>query len=190
VGHDGTSGQETSTGALMSDADLENLPAPLREALSQPGVSPQLVSMTLAAFSASSWADPLPPADQIRAYEEVLPGSADRILAMAERQQEHRQNLERVTVDEAASRSRWGLRLGFVLAILVIGVGRVGARAPGDRRRGWLVRDDCSQPDSLPVRSRFGVEAPAGAASLQVDRCQPRTNRTRGHDGVPWAPDV
>lgn len=122
----------------MSDADLENLPAPLREALSQPGVSPQLVSMTLAAFSASSWAGPLPPADQIRAYEEVLPGSADRILAMAERQQEHRQNLERVTVDEAASRSRWGLRLGFVLAILVIGVG-AGAIFTGEALAGFAV---------------------------------------------------
>ncbi len=80
--------------------------------------------MTLAAFSASfAYAGPLPPADQIRAYEEVLPGSADRILAMAERQQEHRQKLEQVTVEEAANRSWWGLRLGFVIAVLVIGVG-------------------------------------------------------------------
>lgn len=83
---------------------------------------PQVLSMTLAAFSAS-YAGPLPPADQIRAYEEVLPGSAGRILAMAERQHEHRQKLERVTVEEAANRSWWGLRLGFVIAILVIGVG-------------------------------------------------------------------
>jgi uncharacterized membrane protein len=105
-----------------SDLSLENLPAPLREALSQPGVSPQAVSMTLAAFAAI-YSGPLPPADQIRAYEEVLPGSADRILAMAERQQDHRHSLERVAVDEAASRSRWGLRLGFVIAVLVVGVG-------------------------------------------------------------------
>jgi len=68
-------------------AVLENLPAPLREALTQPGVSSQQLSMTLAAFSAS-YAGPLPPAEQIRAYERVLPGSADRILSMAERQQE------------------------------------------------------------------------------------------------------
>jgi hypothetical protein len=42
---------------------------------------------------------------------------------MAERQQEHRLSLERVTVVEAAQRSRWGLRLGFAIAVLVIGVG-------------------------------------------------------------------
>jgi hypothetical protein len=45
---------------------------------------------------------------------------------MAERQQEHRLSLEKVTVDEAASRSRWGLRLGFVIAVLVIAVGAAG----------------------------------------------------------------
>ena len=82
------------------------------------------MSMTLAAFSA--WSGPLPPAEQIRAYEEVLPGSADRILSMAERQQEHRLNLEKVTVNEAANRSWWGLRLGFIIAVLVIAVGAAG----------------------------------------------------------------
>jgi len=99
-----------------------NLPAALRQALSQPGVSPEIVQMTVAAF-AGFYAGPLPPAEQIRAYEDVLPGSADRILHMAERQQEHRMELERVTVHEAANRSWWGLRLGFVIALLVVGVG-------------------------------------------------------------------
>jgi uncharacterized membrane protein len=59
----------------------------------------------------------------MRVYEEVLPGSANRILEMAERQQAHRHSLEKTTVTEAAARSRWGLRLGFVIAVLVIGVG-------------------------------------------------------------------
>ena len=122
VEDDGPSGHEAPGGPSVSDAALENLPAPLREALSQPGVPPQVVSMTVAAFS-SSYAGPLPLAEQIRAYEEVLPGSADRILAMAEHQQSHRQKLERLTVEEAANRSWWGLRLGFVIAVLVIGVG-------------------------------------------------------------------
>jgi uncharacterized membrane protein len=78
--------------------------------------------MTIAAFAAS-YQGPLPPADQVRSYEQVLPGSFDRILRMAERQQEHRMELERVTVREAANRSWWGLRLGFVVTLLVVGVG-------------------------------------------------------------------
>lgn len=133
----GRSGQDAPADPPAPDAALEKLPAPLREALSQPGVSPQLVSMTLAAFTAS-YVGPLPPAEQIRAYEEVLPGSADRILAMAERQQEHRQNLERVTVNEATNRSWWGLRLGFVIALVVIGVG-AGAIFTGHALAGFGV---------------------------------------------------
>jgi uncharacterized membrane protein len=57
---------------------------------------------------------------------------------MAERQQEHRQNLEKVTVDEAAARSRWGLRLGFVIALVVIGVG-AGAIFTGHALAGFAV---------------------------------------------------
>ena len=99
---------------------------------------PQLVSMTLAAFSASYSSGPLPPADQIRAYEEVLPGSADRILSMAERQQEHRQSLEKVTVEGAANRSWWGMRLGFVIAVIVVGIG-AGAIFTGHALAGFAV---------------------------------------------------
>ena len=77
--------------------------------------------MTIAAFAAYS--GPLPPAEQIRAYEEVLPGSADRILGMAERQQAHRLELEKMTVSEATNRSWWGLRLGFAITLVVVGVG-------------------------------------------------------------------
>lgn len=99
-----------------------NLPPALREALQQPGVPQELVQMTVAAFAAS-YSGPLPPAEQLRAYEQVLPGSPDRILRMAERQQEHRLALESITVREAANRSWWGLRLGFVITLLVVGVG-------------------------------------------------------------------
>jgi uncharacterized membrane protein len=42
---------------------------------------------------------------------------------MAERQQEHRHELEKVTVTESANRSWWGLRLGFLITVGVVGVG-------------------------------------------------------------------
>ena len=37
---------------------------------------------------------PLPPPEMLAQYEEILPGAAERILSMAERQAEHRQKLE------------------------------------------------------------------------------------------------
>ena len=41
-------------------------------------------------IEASSWRGPLPPPSALQSYEEVLEGSADRILKMAEKQTEHR----------------------------------------------------------------------------------------------------
>jgi uncharacterized membrane protein len=119
-----SAGEGASPDSVPPDPGLdENLPALLREALKQPGVSSEMARMTIAAFSASSHSGPLPPAEQIRAYEDVLPGSADRLFSMAERQQAHRQELETMTVREAANRSWWGLRLGFAISVLVIAVG-------------------------------------------------------------------
>ena len=66
---------------------------------------------------------PLPAPDTFRQYEEVLPGAADRVLAMAERQSEHRQSLERKVVESGVSRSKWGMVLGFIVATLTIGAG-------------------------------------------------------------------
>ena len=37
---------------------------------------------------------PIPPPNIIEGYEKIVPGSADRIISMAERQSEHRQKME------------------------------------------------------------------------------------------------
>jgi uncharacterized membrane protein len=82
------------------------LPESLREAESA-GVSAELVKVTLEAFAASNQG-PLPPVEQTRAYEEVLPGAAERLFRMAELQLEHRHELECMTVKEATNQSWWG----------------------------------------------------------------------------------
>lgn len=58
---------------------------------------------------------PLP--DFFQAYEHTLPGAADRILTMAEKQQEHRhlQQSVRLTLDGA--RERRGQWMGFLVAV-------------------------------------------------------------------------
>ena len=52
---------------------------------------------------------PIPPPGMLRGYEDVLPGSADRILSMAEREQKYQ-----------IAYSILGLLLGFVAALLLI----------------------------------------------------------------------
>ena len=95
------------------------MPPQMRDAIQESGTNPQILSM-VAAFSASMYAGPLPPPDQLKAYENIVPGSADRIIKMAENQAEHRQEIEKVAVKGGNSRSWWGLWLGFSIAVIAL----------------------------------------------------------------------
>ena len=56
-------------------------------------------------------------------YDRVLPGSAERILAMAEKEQAHRVSMEGIALRASAKDSKFGQYFGFSLALLCIGGG-------------------------------------------------------------------
>jgi uncharacterized membrane protein len=60
-------------------------------------------------FEATTYSGPLPQAEQLQKYEEVLPGAADRIIRMAEEQSAHRQEIERQIVASASRDSIAGV---------------------------------------------------------------------------------
>ena len=64
-----------------------------------------------------SFSGPLPPPEVLKKFDEVVPGAAERIIKMAERQFTHRTELERKVIDSDIARSKWGQVLGFVIAI-------------------------------------------------------------------------
>lgn len=66
---------------------------------------------------------PLPTPESFRQYEEVLPGAADRILRMAENQQNHRIGLENQAIRRQFNQSGTGQWMAFFLAIYLISVG-------------------------------------------------------------------
>lgn len=69
-----------------------------------------------------SLSGPLPPPHVLEKYEQTLPGLADRIVAMAERQSAHRMELERTALAANSSRSRWGLAAGFTVAVVGLSI--------------------------------------------------------------------
>lgn len=78
----------------------------------------------------ASWCAPLPPPNALARYNDVLPGAAERILQMAERQQEQDHNaqmeaigIERTVVVSDARRAYLGLLAGFIIFLLVISGG-------------------------------------------------------------------
>ena len=75
----------------------------------------------VAAVEAASFSGPLPPPTMYGEYERVLPGSAERILAMAEKEQNHRIGWETTALDTSVGETKLGQWLGFAIAILCIG---------------------------------------------------------------------
>ena len=85
----------------------------------------------------TEWQGPLPPPDALALYDQIVPGGADRLLTMAEKGHQHRMDqetaqieLEKATLQSVnaaiandASRSRWGLVSGFVIALVGMGIG-------------------------------------------------------------------
>lgn len=63
---------------------------------------------------------PLPPAEQLRGYEETCPGAANRIIKMAEEQAAHRQRLEMEIVRGRKRDSLLGIVSAVVLSLLLL----------------------------------------------------------------------
>ena len=47
----------------------------------------------------ASYSGPLPPPAQLEQYNQIVPGAAERLLAMVEREQRHRHSVERAAVE-------------------------------------------------------------------------------------------
>lgn len=66
---------------------------------------------------------PLPPARELERYESVLPGAADRIIGMTEKEGEHRRDLESQVTKSNIVNARRGQWMGFVLALCIVAGG-------------------------------------------------------------------
>lgn len=68
----------------------------------------------------SAFKGPIPPPEVLQGYENVQQGFGDRILRMAERQQDHRIKCEDKVVQESTTQSKRGQWFGFIIAILFL----------------------------------------------------------------------
>lgn len=81
----------------------------------------QSVSTTTTSYlQAEIFEGPLPHPAILAEYDQICPGAASRIIAMAEKQAEHRQSLEHMVVSSNCKSQDRGPILGFILAAGVI----------------------------------------------------------------------
>ena len=75
------------------------------------------VERAVAKVIQSEFSGPIPPPSIIKGYEEIMPGAAERIIAMAENQAKHRQYMEKIMVNAEARDSLLGVVFAFILGV-------------------------------------------------------------------------
>jgi uncharacterized membrane protein len=59
---------------------------------------------------------PMPPPEDLQAYNQIVPGAAERILVIFENQVRHRQELEKRALNAEIHLAFWGQRFAFFVA--------------------------------------------------------------------------
>lgn len=72
--------------------------------------------------SASSFSGPLPPPADLAKYNEAVPDAAERIIKMAEKEQDNRHKLQEKELRDKGKLESRGQCLGFILAVLFAGI--------------------------------------------------------------------
>lgn len=118
----------------MSD---ENLPAKNHEIpLPLPGKQKGNDPGAIGRIHAETFSGPLPPPGLLGQYEDICPGSADRIIKMAEQEAEHRRSIEHSLVQFEANESardsveaRRGQVCALLIALTALGISGYTAMA-------------------------------------------------------------
>lgn len=102
----------------MSRKSLRNRPPQPPAAYPPPHATAEQLT-----FEAEAYVGPLPQAEQLAKYGEVLPDAPERIITMAEQEAIHRRSLERWIVKGDVIRSILGVIFAFLLGVGALGFG-------------------------------------------------------------------
>ena len=67
-----------------------------------------------------SYIGPIPSPESLKQYNDILPGTAERLVAMAERQSAHRIELEKRVIERQLGDSRLGQYFGLLISVLFL----------------------------------------------------------------------
>lgn len=119
---------ETPSNDPIDGDRAEELPGLQREVISRlepfvlPGRAEDAADAVRSIIINQSHSGPLPVSSEFGRYEAVLPGSADRILSMAEREQTHRQSLEVMVVRRQVELNSRGQLFALVALVAMLGL--------------------------------------------------------------------
>lgn len=97
-----------------------------------------LQGLSIVSIQHRSHSGPLPDAETLIKYDSVIPNGADRIMKMAENQQNHRVGLENKVVESQSSQSKLGQIFGLIIGLVGISCGTYLA-ATGEPTVGGII---------------------------------------------------
>jgi uncharacterized membrane protein len=89
----------------------------------------KVTNAVLSLVHQETFSGPLPHPGHLAEYDHVLPGAADRILGMAEKEQAHRHEWEDQSLRFDFYYSVLGIVLGFLIALALLGLAYVSSQA-------------------------------------------------------------
>lgn len=106
----------------------ENINPPSSQPNQNPasGVKPVPADMVMAQQHIEhrvEFSGPLPHPAILEQYEKILPGSAERILSMAEKQSNHRQTMEKRIIYSETFQAKVGMFFAFTIVIIALFIG-------------------------------------------------------------------
>lgn len=102
------------------ESEIEEVDPTVLEGIPEPAKMKFLKVVRQITMEASHHIGPLPPAEEIKKYNEVIPNGAERIMQMAEKQIDHRIIMEKDYMKANNSDSRRGQLFAFIIAIICI----------------------------------------------------------------------
>jgi len=81
----------------------------------------------VAAHVSKQFSGPIPPPEYLEHYNRIVPNAAERILAMAEREQTHRHDGQKRALDADIKEGKLGQILAFLIGVFTIGCGTYAA---------------------------------------------------------------
>ena len=106
---------------VTSPRELEDRLTQTLQPMLRPADLPKARASITAVVETSLHQGPIPSARQFGEYDAILPGSADRILSMAEKEQAHRHQWERRHLIGDVATNFVQLLFGFLLSLAFIG---------------------------------------------------------------------
>ncbi|WP_047680435.1 MULTISPECIES: DUF2335 domain-containing protein [Xenorhabdus] len=106
----------TELSAEQLESVVETNPQLLERLLDNPKV------VSIIQHKTSLFQGPLPPPDMLREYDSILPGMAERILELTEKEQQFRHETQKTALNAVIRKDTRGQWMACVLSIIILGI--------------------------------------------------------------------